>query len=164
MSNFSLKSFTEGNALVYIAPFVTIISLFHIFDMNPAQHKLGQMELFGVFILLGYYLWTQLDEVYDITKLGKKRIEAIVCIVVGIFSALTLMAPLLTWQYVAFYRASNTRSYLKPVTIAILTLWAATAIFFYGTAKFTMDKMNASATGIQESSMPTVMSTTPPAQ
>lgn len=161
MSNFSIKSFIEGNALVYIAPFVTALSLFHIFDMNPAQHKLGQMELLSVFIILAYYLWAQLDEVYDITKLNKKRIENIACIVVGTLSAMALMAPLLTWQYIALYRSSNNPSYLKPVTIAVLTLWAATAVFFYGSAKYSMDKMNASME-LQESSMPSVMDAAPP--
>lgn len=155
MSKFSLKSLTEGNALVYITPFLVVSALFNIFDPNPAKHQFGQLEVLGAFILAGYYLWIQIAAVYDEQKIGKKRIEAVICMVVGIFSAMILMAPLLTWQYVALYRASRRGDYIKPIAIVIVTLWVATGVFFYGTAKFTMDKMNASQTGLQESSMPT---------
>lgn len=140
-STFSLKSLIEGHRLIYIAPILAISSLFHIFDSIPAKHQFGQLEILGAFIVTGYYLWVQISNIYAPQLIGRKRIELVVCAVVGIFSALLLFAPLMTWQYITLYYASDRSKYTKPISIALLTLWMGTFIFFYGTYSFNLNKL-----------------------
>ncbi len=153
-NKFSFKSLSEDARLIYVAPILVIAALLHIFSPIPAQHQFGQMEIFGAFITIGYYLWVHIANVYPAKTMGKKRIEMVVCIVAGIFSALLLFAPLFTWQYIMLYRASNRAAYTKPVLIAIITLWAASLVFFYGSYSFNANRLQQLQQTSLESSMP----------
>ena len=157
MSNlFSFKSFLEGNSTIYIAPVLLAGSLLHIFDLAPQKHQFGQLEVIGAFILVGYYLWQQIANIYPQEKINKKRIEAVICIVIGVFSALLLLAPLLSWQYIELFRASSNRPAIaRQVMIALLTLWAGIGIFLYGTYTVSLERMNAGTSSMPTSSFPT---------
>lgn len=152
---FSFKSFFGGNAPVYIAPILVAGSLLHIFDMTPQKHQFGQLEIIGAFALICYYLWQQMAIVYPYEKLGKKRLEAVISIVIGIFSGFLLFAPLLSWQYITLYLSSDRLRTTKPIAIAMLTLWIGLGIFFYGTFTYTQNKMNAATSAMPQSSFPT---------
>lgn len=159
MANFSsFKSFFDGNAPVYIAPLLLGGSLLHIFDLAPQKHQFGQLEVIGALILVCYYLWQQIGTIYPQEKLGKKRIEAVVCIVIGIFSGLLLFAPLLSWQYIALYSATaatDRPALFKPLMAALLTIWAGIGIFLYSTYTVSIERLNAGATSVPTSSFPT---------
>lgn len=154
-SSFSLTSLTQGDRLIYIAPILVVASLLHIFDVAPAAHQFGQLEILGGFLIIGYYLWEQIAVTYPHEKIWKKRIEASVCGVIGVFSALLLFAPLMTWQYVALHFHGERARLFKPVMIAILTLWIGSGIFFYSSIRLSMDR--AAAT---QSSLPTLQGQT----
>lgn len=152
---FSFKSFLEGNAPVYISPVLVAGSLLHIFDMTPQKHQFGQLEIIGAFALICYYLWQQSAIVYPYEKLGKKRLEIIISIVIGIFSAFLFFGPLLSWQYVTLYLSSDKSRTTKPIAVAMLTLWIGLGVFFYGTMTYTQNKMNAATSAMPVSSFPT---------
>lgn len=154
MANFSLKSLTEGNTLIYATPLLVLMSLFHIFDPNPVKHQLGQIETIAALIICGYVLWTQYTTVFSAEKLMRKRIEFSVCAIVGLITALLLYAPLMTWQFVTVYLASDRQSLNKPILMSVLALWLASGVFFYGSLKYNMDRMSAAQSGLQQSSMP----------
>jgi hypothetical protein len=155
-AHFSLKSFIDGPHIIYIAPLLVAGSLLNIFSPLSSKHQFGQLEILGAFVIIGYYLWAHLGIIHDINKIGKKRIEFAICATVSIFSALVLFAPLITWQYISLYRAVPQRKpYIQPILTAIITLWIGSAIFFYGSYKYSLDKLNAAQSNLPTSSMPT---------
>lgn len=151
----SLTSLTQGDRLIYIAPILVATSLLHIFDAAPAAHQFGQLEILGSFLLIGYYLWNQIAVTYPHEKIWKKRMEASVCGVIGVFSALLLLAPLLTWQYVTLHFHGDRTRLFKPVMIAILTLWIGTGIFFYSAIRISMDHAAATQSSLPPQQGPT---------
>ena len=152
---FSLTSLLENDKIIYAAPLLLFASLFHIFSSAPATHNFGQIEVLASIIAVGYYLWNTIAAVYPPEKIGKKRIEAVACIVASIFFALLPLAPLMTWQFINLYRASNRFSYNKQIIIAIVTVWLGIGVLFYSSLKLIMDKQSAMTTEATESSMPT---------
>lgn len=159
-NKFSLKSMTDPDTLILVAPLLVVVSTFHIFDANDLMHKFGQIEILAAIFICCYFLWEKIAVVYPTNIMGKKRIEAVVCVVIGIFTALVLMPPLLTWQYFNLYRASDKTSLQKPVLIAIASIWIGCAVLFtssYLIAKAQVEAMANSPTS-QESSMPEAVS------
>ena len=159
MSKFSsLKSLTEGDTLIYIAPAVLAMSLLHVFSASPITHKLGQIEVIMALGLVAFYIWQNIPSVYELPYQGKKKMELAVCCVVGVMTALLAYAPLLTWQIFGFYRASgNHPAYHKPLLTALLTLWIGTALFYAGSFSYSKARMQSAETISTESVMPNVM-------
>jgi|GEM_PF-6964777 len=156
-NRFSLKSLLDSDGIIYVAPILILMSLLHVFDTHDLTRRIGQMEILASIITVCYYLWDKIAYVYEPEKIGKKRIEAVVCAVVGLFSALVLIAPLMTWQFFNLYRTSDRFAYTKPILIAVLSLWIGCGVLFYSSAKVAMERVNAGNSGMPESSMPNVM-------
>ena len=159
-NKFSIKSMTDPDTLILVAPVLVVVSTFHIFDASDLMHKFGQIEILAAILICCYFLWEKIAVVYPADIIGKKRTEAVICVVIGIFTALVLIPPLLSWQYFNLYRASDKVSLQKPVLIALASMWLGCAILFTSSfliAKAQVEAManNASA---QESSMPEAIS------
>ena len=142
ISRFSFKSLFEAQNIIYAAPLLVIASLFHIFDTIPGKHQFGQLEILAAFIITGYYMWVEIPNIYQPLHIKKNRIELIICAVIGMLSALTLFAPLMTWQYIKLYRSSNIHQYLMPISIAIITLWMGVFVYFYASYTFNKNIMD----------------------
>lgn len=159
-NKFSLKSLTDPDTVILVAPILVVAATFHIFDASELTHKIGQMEILAAVLACCYYLWKKIEAVYLPAVIGKKRIEAVVCVVIGIFTAMVLMPPLLSWQYFNLYRASNRISLNKPILIAVVSLWVGIGILY--TSSFLIAKAQVEAmannTVSQESSMPEAIS------
>jgi hypothetical protein len=154
---FSLSSFLDTDKIIYIAPILLALSCLHIFSAVAATHSLGQIEVIAAIIVTGYYLWEKIAVIYPSEKMGKKRIEAVACIVISLFLALIPLAPLMTWQYYNLYRASDRQSYSKQILIAVVTIWVGIGIFFGSAIQHTMNIQNATNAALQESAMPSPM-------
>ena len=155
MSNkFSLKSLTDPDTLILVAPILVVVSTFHIFDSNDITHKFGQIEILASIFICCYYLWDKIAVVYPAENIGKKRLEAVVCIVIGIFTAMVLIPPLLSWQYFNLYRASDRTSLKKPILIAIASMWIGCAVLFTSSFILAKAQIEAAKSLGQESSMP----------
>jgi hypothetical protein len=157
MSNkFSMKSMTDVDTIIYVAPMLVAVSLFHIFSSHPSTRFFGQIEIFAAMGIIAYYLWVKIPTVYDFLKITRKRIEAMACFGVGLLSALLLMPPLLTWQLLALLKNSPDKLTMqRPVLIAVVTVWAGCGLMIYGSVKATEAKMQAAAEASADSSMPT---------
>jgi len=152
---FSLTSLLENDKIIYAAPLLLCASLFHIFSTAGATHSFGQIEVLASMIAIGYYLWNTIAVIYPPEKIGKKRIEAVACMVGSIFLALLPLAPLMTWQFINLYRTSNRFSHTKQIIIAIVTIWLGVSVLYYSSIKLIMDRQSAMSTEATESSMPT---------
>lgn len=151
-NKFSLKSLLDSDKIIYVAPILVFASFFHIFSRNEATHSFGQIEILAALILVGYYLWDKIAAVYPHEKLGKKRIEAIICIVISIFLALIPLAPLMTWQYYNLYKTSDRYSYTKQVIAALATVWIGVGVMYYSSYTLLAEKMAAQTASVPESS------------
>lgn len=140
---FSIKSLLGSDYIIYIAPILTIASLFHVFSRVPATHSFGQIEIFAALILVGYYLWDKIASVYPHERIGKKRIEAIVCVVVSIFLALVPFPLLMTWQYYNLYNNSDRYSLNKQILAAIITAWLGVGAMYYSSYVLLAERMTA---------------------
>ncbi len=160
-NKFNLKSLMDADSIVLITPILIVVSTFHIFDTGAFTHKFGQIEILAAIAICCYYLCDKIAVVYPAAIIRKKRIEAITCIAIGIFTALVFMAPLMTWQYFNLYRSSDRITLTKPILIAVASLWIGCAIFFSSSYLVAKAKVEATAnnTGFQESSMPDAMQT-----
>jgi hypothetical protein len=157
---FSLKSLTDPDTAILVAPILVVASTFHIFDASDLTHKIGQMEILAAILVCCYYLWKKIEVVYPAALTGKKKIEAVVCVVIGIFTAMVLMPPLLSWQYFNLYRSSDRISLNKPILIAVVSLWVGIGILY--TSSFLIAKAQVEAMAnnpvSQESSIPEAVS------
>lgn len=155
-NKFSLKSLTDPDALILVAPILVVASTFHIFDESDLTHKIGQMEILAAVFVCCYYLWKKIEVVYPSAIIGKKRIESVVCVVIGIFTAMVLMPPLLSWQYFNLYSASDRISLNKPILIAVVSLWVGIGILYTSSFLIAKAQVEAMANNAlsQESSMP----------
>jgi hypothetical protein len=150
----SFKSLTDADTLIFVAPILVVVSTFHIFDSNDFTHKFGQIEIMASILICCYYLWEKIALVYSAEFISKKRIEAVVCIVIGIFTALLLIPPLLSWQYFNLYRASDRTTLSKPILIAVASLWIGCAVLFTSSFMIAKAQVEAAKSLGQESSMP----------
>jgi len=155
MAKFQFKTLLDTDKVIYAAPLLTFASFFHIFSRTPATHSFGQIEVLAAMVVIGYYLWEKIAAIYPHEKIGKKRIEAVICIVVSIFLALLPLAPLMTWQYINLYRASDRYSHKKQIFIAIATIWLSVITFYSSSYILTAERMAAANQAMPESSMPT---------
>lgn len=154
MAKFQFKSLLDTDKVIYAAPLLTLASFFHIFSRTPATHSFGQIEVLAAMVVVGYYLWEKIAAIYPLEKIGKKRIEAVVCVVVSIFLALIPLAPLMTWQYFNLYRASDRYSYNKQIIIAIATIWVSIITMYSSSYVLMAERMASANQGLPESSMP----------
>jgi hypothetical protein len=155
MSNkFSLKSLTDADTVVFVAPILVVVSTFHIFDANDFTHKFGQIEILASIMIVCYYLWEKIAVVYPAELMGRKRIEAVVCMVIGIFTALTLIAPLLSWQFFNLYRSSDKSTLTKPILISVASIWIGCAVMFTSSFMLAKAQVEAAQSLTQESTMP----------
>lgn len=149
---FSIKSLIDTDYIIYVAPILTIVSLLNVFNHDPTKHSFGQIEIFAALIIVGYYLWDKIAVIYPHELIGKKRLQEMACVVVGIFSALVLFAPLMTWQYYNLYKASDRYSYNKQILAAIFTAWFAIAAMYYSSYVKLSERMAAQNAPAAESS------------
>lgn len=151
-SKLSLTSIFDTDKIIYVAPILVFVSFFHVFSHNAGTHSFGQIEILAALILIGYYLWDKIAIVYPLEKIWKKRIEAVVCVVVSIFLALVPFAPLMTWQYYNLYKNSNRYSLNKQIMTAIITAWLGVCVMYYSTYTNLAENMAAQNASVPESS------------
>ncbi len=142
-AKYSLKNITDADNIIYIAPLLVISSFFYIFENGNNAHEFGQLEILGAIIICCYYLWDKIAVVYPPAMVGKRRIEEIVCIVIGLFSALIFLPPLMTWEFINLYRASDRFSFNKGIIISILTLWIGCGTLYYSSYKLAIERYHA---------------------
>ena len=155
MSNkLSFKSLTDADTVVFVAPILVVVSTFHIFDASDFTHKFGQIEIHASIMIVCYYLSEKIPVVYPAELMGRKRIEAVVCMVIGIFTALTLIAPLLSWQFFNLYRSSDRKTLTKPILISVASIWIGCAVMFTSSFMLAKAQVEAAQSLTQESTMP----------
>ena len=151
-NKFSLGRLFDINKIIYVAPILLFASLFHIFSHVNATHNFGQIEVFAALIIVGYDLWNKIALIYPLQKMGKKRIEAVVCFVVSIFVAMIPFPFLMSWQYYNLYQESDRYTYSKQITLAVLSVWIGVGILFYSSYILLADRMAAKTATVPESS------------
>ncbi len=122
MAKFSLKSFMNTD-IIYIAPVLVLASFIHVFSKDAGTHNFGQIEIYCALGLVTYYLWDKIAAVYSPEKILAKRIEGMVCAVVGMLLLFLPFPPLMTWQYYNLYKNSDRLSLNKQILAAVITLW-----------------------------------------
>ncbi len=152
MAKLSLKSLLDTDRIIYIAPILVFVSLFHVFSHHAATHNLGQIEILASLIVVGYYLWDKIAIIYPHDKIWKKRIEAVVCVVISIFTALVPFAPLMTWQYYNLYKNSDRYSLNKQIIAAIITVWVGVGALYYSSYLLLAERVAAQNSSVAESS------------
>lgn len=153
----TIKSFTNSDGIIYVAPILLVASLLHIFSAEPVTHKFGQLEIMGALIIISYYIWDVTPKAYAMTQIRSKQIELIICYALSVISALVLMPPLLTWQYFNLYRATTDRNHIRNILIAVISLWVGVGILFTSALSTAKQKMEMANNPVQESVMPEVL-------
>lgn len=140
-TRFSPRNLLHTDRLIYISPILLFVSLFHIFSAEDATRSFGKLEIMGALAIIAYYLWDKIPEIYGAEKTNKKRIEAVICIVVSILLALLPFPPLMTWQFYNLYKATDQYSYTRPIVTAVLSSWVAVILLFAGAYNAMSDRM-----------------------
>jgi hypothetical protein len=149
-SKLSIKSIFDTDKIIYIAPILVLVSFFHVFSYNTSTHRFGIIEILFALIFIGYYLWEMIAVIYAPEIIWKKRIEAVICIAIGIL--LVPFPPLMTWQYYNLYKNSDRYSFNKQIIAAIITAWLGISALFYSSYTHFAERMAAQNASVPESS------------